>query len=81
MEKYFVFAFRVKSGQDCVTISENEFPSLGLAFNKFYTLVGQLSSFSSCFIDVFDCEDSTYIKKIRIKSCDVFVYVYLQKLS
>ena len=82
MEKFFVFAVRVNSDFDSVTISEKVFSSIDSAFNKFYYLVGQFTSFlPCCSVSCYDYEDSPYIKKVRITAGNSSVYVYLQKLS
>ena len=85
MEKYFVLSTRLDYSDfisECLVISENEFPSIGLAYSKFFTLVGQYSSdFSRSSVENYDTSDSPYLKKVRVKSGNVSIYVYLQKLS
>lgn len=82
MENYFLFALRSDSHSDFETIYEKVFSSSILLLDNFYNLVGQCSSsFSTCVVESFDTEDSPYLKKVRVSSCDVKIYIYLQKLS
>ena len=82
MEKFFLIALRSDSASDFVTIYEKVVSSLSLSLDMFFSLVGQCSSnFSICSVVSFDTADSPYIKKIRVSSGDIKIYVYLQKLS
>lgn len=82
MEKYFLFALRYESGSDFETIYEKVVSSYCLSLDMFYSLVGKCSSsFSKCSVECFDTQDSPYIRKMRVSSGDVKIYIYLQKLS
>lgn len=82
MEKYFLFALRSDSHSDFVTIYERVFSSYILSVDTFNSLVGRVvSSISKCVVSNFDNADSPYLRKIRVSSGDVLIYVYLQKLS
>lgn len=82
MAKYFLFALRFDSHSDIETIYEKVVSSYCLSFDMFYSFVGQcVSTISKCVVTSYDTVDSPYIRKIRISSGDVLIYVYLQKLS
>lgn len=82
MEKYFLFAIRFDSDFDSETIYQKVVSSYSLSLDMFFSLVGQcVSTISKCVVSSCKTEDSPYIKKIRISSGDVLIYVYLQKLS
>ena len=82
MEKYFLFALRSERGTYFETIYEKEVSSLSLSFDMFFSLVGKCStSLPSCSVLSFDTADTPYLRKVRVSSCDVKIYVYLQKLS
>ena len=82
MEKYFLFALRSDSHSDFETIYEKVFSSYCLSLDSFLTLVGQcVSSISKCVVTSYQTDDSPYLKKVRVSSGDVLIYIYLQKLS
>lgn len=81
MEKYFLCSFIFDSDNDFEAIYERVFSSVGPAFSKFYTLVGQYSSdFSHCIVESLDFDNSSFLKKVRVHSGDTSIFVYLQKV-
>lgn len=84
MTNYFLFALRSDSNLDYKTIYEKNFSSYTLSLDMFHSLVGRcidLVTFPNSAVTSYDDADSPYIRKIRISSGDVLIYVYLQKLS
>ena len=82
MANYFLFALRFESNFDSEVTYQKVVSSYLLSIDMFNSLVGQIvSSISKCVVTSCQTADSPYIKKIRVSSGDVLIYVYLQKLS
>lgn len=82
MANYLLFALRFESNYDSEVTYQKVVSSYLLSLDMFNSLVGTIvSSTSKCVVSSCQTEDTPYIRKIRISSGDVLIYVYLQKLS